>query len=155
MLLSHSLLDEGMFVLQLPLLHGRVDDQLIQLHTTGDEEEHEAAAAVKGAEDKKTQQEVDKLKSQSRHVVKLLDNETKRRHSLMRLAVHNRPQSKHRSRVNVLSSSHLRSQFFHIGVNFIQDVEALLEQCILGSHEGQHLQETWGKQQETVTQLCP
>lgn len=80
-LLSHSLLDEGMFVLQLPLLHGRVDDQLIQLHTTGDEEEHEAAAAVKGAEDKKTQQEVDKLKSQSRHVVKLLDNETKRQHS--------------------------------------------------------------------------
>ncbi len=31
-LLSHPLLDEGMFVLQLPLLHGRVDDQLIQLH---------------------------------------------------------------------------------------------------------------------------
>lgn len=31
-LLSHPLLDEGVFVLQLPLLHGRVDDQLIQLH---------------------------------------------------------------------------------------------------------------------------
>lgn len=30
--LSHPLLDEGVFVLQLPLLHGRVDDQLVQLH---------------------------------------------------------------------------------------------------------------------------
>lgn len=29
----HPLLDEGVFVLHLPLLHGRVDDQLIQLHT--------------------------------------------------------------------------------------------------------------------------
>lgn len=34
--LSHSLLDEGVFVLQLPLLHGRVDDQLIQLHRAND-----------------------------------------------------------------------------------------------------------------------
>lgn len=30
--LSHPLLDEGVFVLHLPLLHGRVDDQLVQLH---------------------------------------------------------------------------------------------------------------------------
>lgn len=30
--LSHPLLDEGVLVLQLPLLHGRVDDQLVQLH---------------------------------------------------------------------------------------------------------------------------
>lgn len=29
---THSLLDEGVFVLHLPLLHGRVDDQLVQLH---------------------------------------------------------------------------------------------------------------------------
>lgn len=32
MLLSHSLLDEGMFVLHLSLLHSRVDDKLVQLH---------------------------------------------------------------------------------------------------------------------------
>lgn len=30
-LFSHPLLDESMFVLQLPLLHGRVDHQLVQL----------------------------------------------------------------------------------------------------------------------------
>lgn len=30
---------------------------------------------------------------------------------------------------------YLCSQFFHIGVNLIQDVKALLEQSILGSHE--------------------
>lgn len=30
--LSHPLLDEGVLVLHLPLLHGRVDDQLVQLH---------------------------------------------------------------------------------------------------------------------------
>lgn len=30
--LSHPLLDEGVFVLHLPLLHGWVDDQLVQLH---------------------------------------------------------------------------------------------------------------------------
>lgn len=35
-LLSYSLLDDGMFVLQLPLLHGRVDDQLIQLRGAND-----------------------------------------------------------------------------------------------------------------------
>lgn len=39
-------------------------------------------------------------------------------------------------------SSYLCSQFFHIGVNLIQDVEALLEQSVLGAHEGQHLQKT-------------
>lgn len=32
MLLSHPLLDEGMFVFHLPLLHSRVDDKLVQLH---------------------------------------------------------------------------------------------------------------------------
>lgn len=35
-------------------------------------------------------------------------------------------------------------QFFHVGVNLVQDVKALLEQSVLGTHEGQHLQETQG-----------
>lgn len=34
MLLSHPLLDEGMFVFHLPLLHSRVDDKLVQLNRT-------------------------------------------------------------------------------------------------------------------------
>lgn len=40
--------------------------------------------------------------------------------------------------------SYLCSQFFHVGVNLVQDVKALLEQSVLGAHEGQHLQETHG-----------
>lgn len=43
-----------------------------------------------------------------------------------------------------LVSPHLRSQLFHVGIDLIQDVKALLEQCVLGTHEGQHLQETQG-----------
>lgn len=40
---------------------------------------------------------------------------------------------------------HLRCQFFHVGVNLVQDVKALLEESVLGTHEGQHLQETQGE----------
>lgn len=43
---------------------------------------------------------------------------------------------------DILVSSHLCGQFFHVGVDLIQDVEALLKQSVLSSHEGQHLQET-------------
>lgn len=42
----------------------------------------------------------------------------------------------------VLVLCHLCSQFFHIWVNLVQDVKALLEESILGTHEGQHLQKT-------------
>lgn len=35
-LVTHSLLNDGMFMLHVPLLHGRVDDQLIQLHGGAD-----------------------------------------------------------------------------------------------------------------------
>lgn len=86
--LSHSLLDEGMFVLQLPLLHGRVDNQLIKLHRT----------------------EIQVVTFLYRVIIVVM---------LWFLFV----------------LPYLCSQFFHIGVNLIQDVEALLEQCILGSHE--------------------
>lgn len=41
--------------------------------------------------------------------------------------------------------SYLCSQFFHIWVNLIQDVEALLEKSVLGTHEWQHLQERYRK----------
>lgn len=41
-------------------------------------------------------------------------------------------------------STHLRCQLLHVGVDLVQDVVALLEQRVLGTHEGQHLQQTQG-----------
>lgn len=41
--------------------------------------------------------------------------------------------------VSPAHSAHLSSQFLHVGVQFIQQVVALLEQRTLRVHEGQHL----------------
>lgn len=38
----------------------------------------------------------------------------------------------------------MRCQLLHVGVDLVQDVVALLEQRVLGTHEGQHLQQTQG-----------
>lgn len=49
-------------------------------------------------------------------------------------------------------STHLCRQPLHVGVDLVQDVVALLEQCVLRTHEGQHLPDTQG---HTRTHLTP
>lgn len=88
----HPLLDGSMPVLHLPLLHGRVDHQLVQLW--------EGASGRKGPL------------------------------SLRPWLGPSPP----------LPQAYLGRQLLHVGVQLVQQAVALLEEAVLGVHEGQHLQ---------------
>lgn len=58
-------------------------------------------------------------------------------------------------RAAVHFSTHLRCQLLHVGVDLVQDVVALLEQRVLGTHEGQHLQQTQGHIYASLMSVSP